>query len=81
MRDDRLVRTTLDIDDDILQAAKELAASRASTAGKVLSDLARKALQPARTPRVRNGVPLLPRRPAGAPRPTMKLVNELRDEA
>jgi hypothetical protein len=81
MRDDRLVRTTLDIDDDVLQAAKELAASRASTAGKVLSDLARKALQPARTPRVRNGVPLLPRRPAGAPRPTMKLVNELRDEA
>jgi hypothetical protein len=81
MRDDRLVRTTLDIDDDVLQAAKELAASRASTAGKVLSDLARKALQPTRTPRVRNGVPLLPRRPAGAPRPTMKLVNELRDEA
>jgi len=80
MRDDRLVRTTLDIDDDVLQAAKELAASRASTAGKVLSDLARKALQPARTPRVRNGVPLLPRRPAGAPRPTMKLVNDLRDE-
>jgi hypothetical protein len=80
MRDDRLVRTTLDIDDDVLQAAKELAASRASTAGKVLSDLARKALQPARTLRVRNGVPLLPRRPAGAPRPTMKLVNDLRDE-
>ena len=80
MRDDRLVRTTLDIDDDVLQAAKELAASRASTAGKVLSDLARKALQPARTLRVRNGVPLLPRRPAGAPRPTMKLINDLRDE-
>jgi hypothetical protein len=25
-------------------------------------------------------VPLLPRRPAGTPRPTMKLVNDLRDE-
>ena len=81
MRDDRLMRTTLDIDDDVLQVAKELAVSRGSTAGKVLSDLARKALQPAASPRVRNGVPLLPRRPAGAPRPTMKLVNELRDEA
>jgi hypothetical protein len=74
------MRTTLDIDEDVLQAAKELAASRSSTAGRVLSDLARKALQPGRTPRVRNGVPLMPRRPMGAPRPTMALVNRLRDE-
>jgi len=81
MRDDPPMRTTLDIDDDVLQVAKELAATRGSTAGKVLSDLARKGLQPARAPRVRNGVPLLPRRPPGARRPTMKLVNELRDEA
>jgi len=29
---------------------------------------------------VRNGVPLLPRR-RGGPKPTMKLVNRLRDEA
>jgi hypothetical protein len=75
------VRTTLDIDEDVLQAAKELAASRSTTAGRVLSDLARKALQPRRTPRVRNGVPLMPRRPKGAPRPTMALVNRLRDDA
>ena len=38
------MRTTLDIDDDILQAAKELAESEKKTAGRVLSDLARKAL-------------------------------------
>jgi hypothetical protein len=75
------MRTTLDLDDDVLQAAKELAAAAHSTAGKVLSDLARKALTPPRAVRVRNGVPLLPRRPAGAPRPTMKLVNDLRDDA
>lgn len=75
------MRTTLDIDDDILQSAKELAASRSTTAGRVLSDLARKGLEPGRTPRVRNGVPLLPRRPKGAPRPTMALVNRLRDDA
>ena len=68
------------LDDDILQAAKELAAARGTTAGRVLSDLARKALVPTDPPRVRTGVPLLPRRPPGAPRPTMKLVNELRDE-
>lgn len=81
MRDDPNVRTTLDIDDDVLQAARELAASRDLTMGQVLSELARKALTPERSPRVRNGVPLLPRRPAGARRPTMKQVNELRDDA
>ena len=74
------VRTTLDLDPDVLQAAKELAAARGSTAGKVLSELARKALAAPRHARVRNGVPLLPRRSKDAPRPTMKLVNELRDE-
>ncbi len=75
------MRTTLDLDEDVLQAAKEIAAARGMTAGKVLSELARKGLTPARAGRVRNGVPLLPRRPAGAPRPTMKQVNDLRDEA
>ena len=74
------MRTTLDIDDDILQAAKEIAASRDTTAGRVLSDLARKTLEPKRVPSVRNGVPLLSRRPKGSPRPTMALVNKLRDE-
>ena len=79
MRDALAMRTTLDIDDDVLQAAKELADTRRKTAGKIISDLARQALAPARTHRVRNGVPVLPRRAPGSPRPTMKLVNELRD--
>jgi hypothetical protein len=38
------MRTTLDIDDDILEAAKELAEAENKTAGQVLSELARKAL-------------------------------------
>ena len=38
------MRTTLDIDDDILQAAKELARVEKKTAGQVLSELARKEL-------------------------------------
>ena len=38
------MRTTLDIDDDVLAAAKELAKARNSTAGEVISELARKAL-------------------------------------
>jgi len=81
MRDDATMRTTLDLDEDVLQAAKELAEVRGLTAGKVVSDLVRKALTPTTpVPKIRNGVPLLPRRPAGSPIPTMKLVNELRDE-
>ena len=73
------MRTTLDLDDDVLQAAKELAASRGLTAGQVVSELARRGLEVPKTSRVRNGVPVLPRRPPGAPRPTMKRVNDLRD--
>jgi len=73
------MRTTLELDDDVLNAAKELAAARGSTTGKVLSELARKGLETPRSARVRNGVPLLPRR-SGAPR-TMKQVNDLRDDA
>lgn len=74
------MRTTLDLDADVLQAAKELAEARGTTAGKVLSELARKGLQTPHPVRTRNGVPLLPPRPAGASRPTMKLVNDLRDQ-
>lgn len=74
------MRTTLDIDDDVLNAAKELAAARRMTAGQVLSELARKGLRPTHSAQVRNGVPLLPRRPESAPRPTMHLINSLRDD-
>jgi len=80
MCDDFDMRTTLDIDDDVLQAAKELARAHGKTAGQIVSGLARQALEPAVVRRVRNGVPVLPRRSAGRPRPTMKLVNELRDD-
>jgi|tagenome__1003787_1003787.scaffolds.fasta_scaffold20665559_2 hypothetical protein len=75
------MRTTLDIDEDVLQAAKELAASRKSTTGKILSELARKALEPPQrtVTRYRNGVPLLP--PKQGERPvTMAIVNSLRDD-
>jgi hypothetical protein len=81
MSDASRVRTTIDIDDDVLQAAKELAGNRRTTAGKVISELARRALEPSGRRTVRNGVPLLPRRGRGAPKATMDLVNRLRDEA
>jgi hypothetical protein len=62
------MRTTLDIDDDVLAAAKELAKARDSTAGRVISDLARRALteSTAREPQYRGGFRLLP--------PTEKIV-------
>jgi len=59
------MRTTLDIDDDVLTAAKERAAAEKTTAGKVISDLVRQALtqapSPEEEPRYRNGFRLLPR--------------------
>ena len=74
------MRTTLDIDEDVLHAAKELAALHKTTAGKALSDLARRALQPSdRTETSRNGVPLLPPREGERP-VSMEVVNRLRDD-
>ncbi len=40
------VRTTLSIDDDVLQAARALAAARGESVGAVVSALARKGLKP-----------------------------------
>jgi hypothetical protein len=66
MRDVDAMRTTLNIDDDVLRAVKELARLRGNTAGGILSELAREALErrlPEPEVSVRNGVPLLPVRP------------------
>ena len=74
------MRTTLDVDEDVLQAAKELAAQRGTTAGKVLSELAREALKPPPSTRaVRNGVPVLP--PSQGEMPvTSETVDQLLDD-
>lgn len=74
------MRTTLDIDPDVLLAAKDLAARRRTTAGRVLSELARQALAPRRAKGERNGVPLFPVKKGGAV-VTLELVNRLRDAA
>ena len=74
------MRTTLTIDDDVLSAAKALAARQNKSIGEVISALSRQALKPVATgSKTRNGVPLLPVR-AGTARVTLALVNELRDE-
>jgi predicted transcriptional regulator len=50
------MRTTLEIDDDVLEAAKILARQSDRTAGAVLSDLARRALTSAPTKATHAGV-------------------------
>ena len=74
------MRTTLNLDPDVLLAVKELAELRGTTAGQLLSELARSALKAERERgTVRNGVRLL------QPTPdegivTLEVVNRLRDQ-
>jgi hypothetical protein len=61
------VRTTLDIDDDVLRAAKELARREKKTAGAVISELTRRALTasppaPVRAVKVAHGFRPFPKR-------------------
>jgi hypothetical protein len=74
------MRTTLAIDDDVLAAAKEMAATERKSVGEVISTLAPQAMRPPPSRRAtRNGVPLLPVRPGGQ-RITSELVRELQEE-
>ena len=62
------MRTTVDLDEDILRVAKHLAQERAQSLGRVLSDLARQGLQPAPRPKLRPSViPTLARLPNARP--------------
>ena len=71
------MRTTVDLDQDVLRVAKDLAREKGESLGRVLSDLARRGLEPANKPvRVRNGIPILPRH-AGAKPVTSEVVKEL----
>ena len=74
------MRTTLAIDDDVLSAAKEMAAMENKSVGEIISSLARSALAPTESKvKARNGVPLLKVR-RGAPRVTSELVHQLRED-
>jgi hypothetical protein len=77
---EQTVRTTVDLEEDVLLAAREIAARRGVSIGRVLSDLVRQALSQRDTAPTRNGVPLFPVR-RGAGIATLELVNRLRDEA
>ena len=79
------MRTTLDIDDDVLEVAKSLAKNEKKTAGQVLSELARKALTRSDEPfdvnklEIVDGFPVLPSRGGGVV--TTELVTRLMEEA
>lgn len=71
------MRTTIDLDEDVLRVAKSLARERGQSIGRVISDLFRLAVRPPTNEiQERNGVPLLPRRGEAQP-VTSELVKEL----
>ena len=73
------MRTTIAIDDDVLDAAKAIARQRHQTVGEVVSVLARNSLRRPIASTDRNGVPLLPARNSDII-VTPEIVNALRDE-
>ena len=79
------MRTTLQLDDDVLAAARVLARQRRRSLGDGISDLARQTLsRPAGKGsqtdlEQRSGLPQLPVRASGAV-VDLELVNQLRDE-
>jgi hypothetical protein len=78
------MRTTLDIDDDVLEIAKQRAKAEQKTAGEVISELARQALAQPRERldftkvRIVDGIPVLPSRGGVI---TKELVDKLIEES
>jgi hypothetical protein len=73
-----VVRTTLDIDEDVLIAARELAAPARRSLGSIISELARRGLTPARVS-AEDGLPVI-RVPGGTPPITPEMVRRALDE-
>ena len=73
------MRTTLDIDDDILLAARAIAQEQGLSTGKVLSNLVRQAVTREVAAGTRHGLPQFPDRADGGT-VTLELINQLRDE-
>ncbi len=74
------MRTTLNLDDDVLETARTLAVRQEQSLGKVISGLLRRAVEP---PVVasseRNGIPLFPVSQGARP-VTPEVVSELLDK-
>ncbi|MGN6372224.1 MAG: antitoxin [Solirubrobacteraceae bacterium] len=72
------MRTTLNIDEDVVTVARELAAGEHRSLGSVISELARRGLTPARV-EVDGGLPVICV-PAGTPPITPEMVRRALDE-
>jgi hypothetical protein len=72
------MRTTLNIDDDVVAAARELAEGESRSLGSVISELARRGLTPARV-ESEDGLPVI-RVPPGTPAITPSMVRRALDE-
>jgi hypothetical protein len=75
------MRTTLEIDDDVMQAAREIARLKNQGIGRAISDLARRGLAPEVSPvvEVEDGIPVW-KHGAGAVAITSEMVRNLVDD-
>jgi hypothetical protein len=75
------MRTTLDIDEDVMEAAREMARLKNQGIGRTISDLARRGLTPDATParELEFGIPVWKHGP-GAIAVTSKMVRNLADD-
>lgn len=72
------MRTTLELDDDLVAAARDIAAHEHRSLGAVVSELARRGLTPARV-EADGDLPVI-RVPAGVPAITSEMVRRALDE-
>jgi hypothetical protein len=75
------MRTTLEIDDDVMQAAREMARLKNQGIGRMISDLARRGLAPEVSPvvEIEDGIPVWKHIP-GAVAVTSEMVRNLADD-
>ena len=72
------MRTTLNIDEDVVAVARQLAAGERRSLGSIISELARRGLTPARV-EADGGLPVI-RVPAGTPPITPEMMRRALDE-
>jgi uncharacterized protein (DUF111 family) len=73
------MRTTLAIDDAVLELVRKVAVRRQQSLGEAVTYLLRQALEPKSPPVGSGGLPVMPVQP-GAGQADLKIVNALRDE-
>jgi hypothetical protein len=73
------MRTTLEIDDDVLQAARSVAAAEGKNIGQALSEIARRGLAPRSQSKTRSGFPVFEVSRDASPI-TLEMVKDAMDE-